>query len=323
MAVSKWAACGEIQAMAEMGGAKDRPKNPEIQFKILRTYLALLPGPIIFGSSRARVLGDARVGTYPTQERVSHSPARASASWATFQPLRRPPPRKTVSLRAKMPPASGFSDWLENQKAAQDAEDSAPKDNVSYFGHLYLAQENLTNQLQGLSGSLPEAGPLSASFRNRVTNAVYLLAASGVFALLTVFVGLPTLLIRPTKFVLCMTISTLLAASSVIVMQKPSVFCSNLLTGGVSSSAPVVLLLCSVLFTLYVSIFVHTYLSVVFAGGVQLTCLLYYLASFVPGGSAGLKILLQTTATIVWTALQPMLYVCKKGAIACLSRMFS
>ncbi|KAJ1440494.1 hypothetical protein B484DRAFT_357191 [Ochromonadaceae sp. CCMP2298] len=188
---------------------------------------------------------------------------------------------------------------------------------------MYNVQENLTNQLQGLSGSLPEAGPLSASFRNRVTNAVYLLAASGAFAVLAVFVGLPTLLIRPTKFVLCMTLSTLLAASSVIVMQKPSVFVANLMNGGYEQSAPVALLLVSVLFTLYVSIFVHTYLAVVFAGGIQLTCLLYYLASFVPGGSAGLRILLQTTVTIVWTALRPLLFLVKKATIACLSRIFT
>ena len=218
---------------------------------------------------------------------------------------------------------SSFKDWLENQKAAQNAEEELHQDDPSFFAQFSAIQDNVTTQLQGLSGSLPEAGPLSSAFRQRVTRAVYLLIASAIFAIFAVVIGLPTLVLRPTKFVLCMTLSTLFAASSVIVMQTPSVFLSSLSSGGLEKAAPVVLLGCSMLFTLYVSIFVHRYLQVLVAGGVQLTCLFFYLASFIPGGKKGLTILLRTTYVIVKTALYPLIFVAKKTIILCLSRIFS
>jgi hypothetical protein len=164
---------------------------------------------------------------------------------------------------------------------------------------------------------------MSSAFRARMTQAMYLLTASGAFALLTVFVGLPTLLIRPTKFVICLSLSTLLAASSVVVMQKPSVFLANLVGGGVRKGAPVALLGLSMLFTLYVSIFVHRYLAVICAAAVQLLCLLFYLASFIPGGTAGVSVLLRTTFLVVRTAAKPAFYVGKKAVIAFLSRIFT
>lgn len=102
--------------------------------------------------------------------------------------------------------SSSFADWLEEQRdTASEAlsEFQTEASNLSIFTQLSTIQNNLTNQLQELSGNLPEAGPLSAAFRQRATYAIYLLLASIAFGLLAVFVGLPTLLFRPAKFVLC------------------------------------------------------------------------------------------------------------------------
>jgi hypothetical protein len=219
--------------------------------------------------------------------------------------------------------SSSFSDWLEKQKAAERGENNPPEQQVSIFSRLTSIQDSFTNQLQELSGSLPEAGPLSASFRARITNAIYLFIASGVFAVLAVVIGVPTLVVRPIKFVLCMTISTLLAAASVVVMQTPSVFVSNIFAGGVTAALPVVLLLLSLLFTLYVTIFVHRYLSILFAGALQAICMLYYLASFIPGGTQGVMVLLRTTYAVALTAATPIYYMAKSAVIAILSKLCS
>lgn len=218
---------------------------------------------------------------------------------------------------------SSFSDWLERQKAAENAEKNAPESSTSIFTQFSSIQEGFTNQLQELSGSLPEAGPLSASFRGRITNAIYLFMASGAFAILAIVIGLPTILIRPIKFVMCMTLSTLLAAASVIVMQKPSVFLSNLMNGGIVAALPVILLGASMIFTLYVTIFVHRYLSIVFAGAVQMFCMLYYLASFIPGGTQGVMVLVRAAVAVVTTAARPCFYVTKSAVIALLSKLCS
>jgi hypothetical protein len=219
--------------------------------------------------------------------------------------------------------SSSFKDWLEQQKAAEAAELNGEEENVGLLTQFSSIQESFTNQLQELSGSLPEAGPLSSSFRGRITNAIYLFLASGAFAVLAIVIGLPTLIIRPTKFVLCMTISTILAASSVIVMQKPQVFLTNLLNGGAATVVPVVLLCASMIFTLYVTIFIHKYLLIIFAGAVQMIVMLYYLASFIPGGTQGVIVLVRTASTVLVTAAKPIFHCTKSAILAILSKIFS
>ena len=228
-----------------------------------------------------------------------------------------------MSFRHHMSNNSGsaFSDWLERQKAAENAERNGPDtEKQSMFSQFASIQDNFTNQLQEMSGSLPEAGPLSASFRNRITNSIYLFIASGVFAILAIVIGLPTLIVRPIKFVMCMTLSTLLAAGSVIVMQTPSVFLKNVTSGGVHNALPVILLLASMMFTLYVTIFVHKYLSIIFAGALQILCMLYYFASFIPGGTQGVIVLIRTTSAVAVTLARPIIYAGRHALIALLSR---
>lgn len=225
--------------------------------------------------------------------------------------------------------ATSFTNWIDDQRdQLEDGLEAVGTTSVgagaySFFSQFGAIHENVTNQLQELSGSLPEAGPLSASFRQRLTNAIYLLIASGVFIALAIVIGLPTLLVRPTKFVVCITIATLLAAGSVIVVQKPSVFFANLLTGNPSNTAPVAGLGLSLLFTIYVAIFVHRYIFVLAAGVLEVLCLFYYLATFIPGGTKGLSILLKASYLVVSTALKPCIFVVKKTLSACLSRYLS
>ena len=186
-----------------------------------------------------------------------------------------------------------FANWVDQRERGENGDDEETASSsflpslssLNPMASIGAIQENFSNQLQELSGSLPEAGPLSAAFRQRASHAIYLLFAAVGFGILAVFIGLPTLILRPAKFVICMTLSTLCLAGSVIVLQKPSVFLSNLVKGGPTQAAPVVVLLISLLATTYVTIFIHKYLAVLFAGAMQLLCMVYYLASFVPGGT--------------------------------------
>ena len=228
---------------------------------------------------------------------------------------------------------SNFSDFgKEQQEKYLEQLEGQNDDQSSFFPLLSLAgplttiQESfygVSNQLSELSGNIPEAGPLSVAFRTRVTHAIYLLIGSVVFALLAIFIGLPTLIFRPAKFVICMTLSTLSAASSVIVLQKPSVFLSNLINGGPSNALPILCLLLSLCGTIYVTIFIHKYIYVLFMGSVQILCMLYYLSSFIPGGTTGLRIILKTGYIVVSTAITPCIFVCRKTTMACVRRLMS
>lgn len=217
-----------------------------------------------------------------------------------------------------MSKGSNFSSWVEQQRNAESAADEEDGNSPSIFGQLSAIQDSFTNQLSELSGSLPDA-PLSASFRLRVTHSIYLIGVSLVFGVLGIVVGLPTLVLRPAKFVICMTLCTLSAAGSVVVLQKPSVFLYNLLNGGVRNAIPVALLFLSLLFTVYATIFIHKYIIVIFAGGIQMLCMVFYLASFIPGGSRGLMVLLKMGYAVIRTAITPCVFVAKKS-VASLTR---
>lgn len=224
-----------------------------------------------------------------------------------------------------------FANWVDQRERTENGEDDDAS--TSFMGQMaqfnVLAQmgsiqENFSNQLQELSGSLPGAdGPLSSAFRQRLTHAIYLLFTAVVFGLLAVFVGLPTLILRPAKFVICMTLSTLCLAGSVIVLQKPSTFLTNVIKGGPTQSAPVVALLVSLLATTYVTIFIHKYLAVLFMGGVQALCMVYYLASFVPGGSKGVLVLGKMGFAVLKTAATPCLFVVRKAVGGCIRTLTS
>jgi hypothetical protein len=210
-----------------------------------------------------------------------------------------------------MSSGKSFSAWAEERQNKKEGGQS-DGDSFSVWGQFSSLQDSFVGQMQDMYGILPDAGPLSADFRARLMNAVYLIIAALFFALLAVFVGIPTIVLRPSKFVLCLTLCTLLAASSVIVLQKPSVFFSNLITGGLSQSLPVVLLFSSVIFTLYVTVFYHRYFLTIFAGVVQIVCLIVYLMTFIPGGTTGLQLIWRAIYAIISTTLTPCLFVTKQ-----------
>ena len=193
----------------------------------------------------------------------------------------------------------------------------------SIWTQLGSIQESFVGQLQELGGSLPDAGPLSSAYRSRLLTAIYMLGAAIGFGILTVVVGLPTLVVRPSKFVLCLTLCTIFAASSVIVLQKPSVFFADMLSGGLSRILPVALLASSTIFTLYSTIFIHRYIYTLLGGIFQSICVLYYLASFIPGGTKGLLVVLRMLYTIAYTASKPFIFIAQKIAGQCFRSIFS
>ncbi|RYG67675.1 hypothetical protein EON64_06930 [archaeon] len=127
-----------------------------------------------------------------------------------------------------------YSNWSSQSQSPPSSSSGKNEESGGYFSQMVAIRDSFATQLQDLTEALPEAGPLSAAYRERLLNSLYLLFAAVAFGALAIFVGLPTLVLRPSKFVICLSLSTLLAASSVVIMQKPSVFLSTLMTGGIS-----------------------------------------------------------------------------------------
>lgn len=205
--------------------------------------------------------------------------------------------------RASMSGNKDFSKWL---KEREEVPGSADQEAFSFFTQVTSIQLGVSRQMSELSGSLPDANALTgAEFRDRVSKAVYLLLASVGCGCLAFFVGLPTIVLRPAKFVVFMSLSTLLAIGSVVVLQTPAAFMSDLIEGGVEKSLPFMALAVTQLATLYVAIFVHKYIYIIIFGGCTVLSILYYLSSFIPGGTKGLQILLRSGWDLISAALMP------------------
>ncbi len=214
---------------------------------------------------------------------------------------------------------------LLSSLGADDLMESAKDSFYTMTSGISDLNDSLSNHMSDITSSLPavEVGPFSAEYRGRLLTSLYLIIASAFFLGVAIFVGLPTLVIRPTKFVLCMTLATLLTIASVMNLQKPTVFIASLCSGDPWQKIPFLALLTSVLVTGYVTVFIHTYFSVVLCGGIQCLAILFFLASYIPGGQTGLIMVLRASVVVVRTALTPALFCAKQTAQLALRRFNS
>jgi len=147
-----------------------------------------------------------------------------------------------------------------------------------------------------------------------------LLFLSALFFALGFFVGLPMVAIRPQKFALCFTFGSLTFMASFGILKGPL----NHLKGMLAADriAFTTIYLGSMLMTLYFTFNAggaSGYILVLGASGAQLVALLWYLISFLPGGSAGLSIVLSA----MYRILTPVLVGCAKVQAMIVGRCLS
>ena len=231
-------------------------------------------------------------------------------------------------LNRGMSRSSNFGSWMDKKSAEKDIESGTVRgggggdsegESTGLLGQFSSIQDGFYSQMTELSGGMPD----TAEFRARLTNSMYLLLGAIVFFLLAIFIGIPTIFLKPSKFVLCMTLATLLCVASIAVLQKPDVFLANIYNAGSTRMMSVGGLVFSSLATIYVTVFIKRYVVVLSAAGLQIVFILYFLSSFIPGGTTGLQILLKTIYVFVKTALRPVIFVCSKTFNSFVSSLFS
>lgn len=144
-----------------------------------------------------------------------------------------------------------------------------------------------------------------------------LLFLSALFFALAFFVGMPMIAIRPQKFALSFTFGSLTFMASFGILVGPKEHISGIIK---ADRLPfTAIYFGSMLATLYFTFNMggaSGYLFVMGASGAQLVALLWYLISFLPGGSAGLSIVLSAMARI----LKPVVIACAKLQAMIVSR---
>ncbi|QDZ24831.1 vesicle transport protein SFT2 [Chloropicon primus] len=128
---------------------------------------------------------------------------------------------------------------------------------------------------------------------------------SGIFFLsLAIFVMLPMLVIAPAKFATSFTLGCVCVMASFFALRG---WKQQLVHMTAKERLPFTgAYLGSIFGTLYASLWLHSYLLSITFSGVQIFALLYYVSSYFPGGSAGMKMMLSSCSSGVFSLFSSM-----------------
>ena len=220
---------------------------------------------------------------------------------------------------------SGFGDWYKEQQQQEN-----PGGNENILDSLTSQAEALPMFLTETTGALnANMSHLTSSFeaqlpkkvmgmnyKQRFKVFIYCLFVSGLFFNLAFFVGLPTITVRPQKFALSFTCGSLTFMSSFAILKGPMNHFQSMFQ--LERLQFTLVYLTSMFATLYLTFTVkgvRGYVVVMTASTLQLISLIWYLVTFIPGGTNGLKVVAAGMAKI----LQPILFGISKCCRSCLS----
>lgn len=147
-----------------------------------------------------------------------------------------------------------------------------------------------------------------------------LLFLSILFFALAFFVGLPTIALKPQKFAISFTCGSLTFMGSFGILKGPMEHLKSMLSADRMFFTTIYF--GSMLATLYLTFSkggIQGYFLVLSASAVQLVALIWYLISFLPGGTMGLSLVTRAMCAM----LQPVLKVCFRLQSLCVSACLS
>lgn len=166
----------------------------------------------------------------------------------------------------------------------------------------------IANIKASLEAQLPQ-NVMGMNYQQRFRMFCTFLCLSALFFTLGFFVGLPTIYVRPQKFALCFTFGSLFFMGSFAILKGPMEHLKGMCAADRLPFTTVYL--ASMMSTLYFTFTVggaSGYVTVLASSGLQLLALLWYLVTFLPGGSAGMGLLMKGIGKV----LKPLLLGCAK-----------
>ncbi|KAJ3259811.1 Vesicle transport protein [Boothiomyces macroporosus] len=147
----------------------------------------------------------------------------------------------------------------------------------------------------GLNNSNPDKECFGLSTFQRYVGFMILLGTSGLFLFISLF-SLPLLLVAPAKFALTYTMGSLMFLLSFSILNGWRAHLKHLFCW---ERAPFTTsYLVSMMGTLYFSMIHPSYIPVIFFTVLQVIALLWYLASYLPGGTSGMKWITSRTLSL-------------------------
>mmetsp|Transcript_26139 Transcript_26139/g.57135 ORF Transcript_26139/g.57135 Transcript_26139/m.57135 type:complete len:234 (-) Transcript_26139:294-995(-) len=193
-----------------------------------------------------------------------------------------------------------LSDWNNYSHAKSDVE-AGPSTSDTLFKTVDKAgskvaeffQSGVTTVSTGVSrgvAALPSAETFSIPTGQQLIYFFSFLAGGGVFLMLAFTIFLPTLIIAPSKFAMSFTLGCLCIMASFSALRGWKNQVQHMLSRErLPFSAAYV---GSIVATLYAALVMHSYILCIICSGGQVVALLYYVMSYFPGGTEGVKFML-------------------------------
>ena len=218
---------------------------------------------------------------------------------------------------------SGFGAWYEEKKNEENGDTDGSTS--SWFGTDQLLPMFNTENLQPISWSAMKTSMenqmpkqiMGMGYQQRFKVFCALLFLSVLFFALAFFVGMPMITLRPQKFALSFTCGSLTFMGSFGIMKGPKEHLLSMVQP--DRLVFTTFYLGSMFATLYFTFRfggASGYLLVITASVLQLVALLWYLISFLPGGTSGLTYVFAAMGHI----LKPVIKACAKFQAACFGK---
>ena len=211
---------------------------------------------------------------------------------------------------------SSFGQWYEEKKQEENGTTSSWSFDTE---SLLPSYESFSSLKTSLESQMPKK-VFGMGYQQRFRVFCLLLFLSALFFALAFFVGLPLIATRPQKFALSFTMGSLMFMGSFGILKGPMEHLKSMCQA--DRLYFTFFYLGSMLATIVCTFTyggIRGYVLVLSASGVQLVALVWYLVSFLPGGTAGL----QYVAAALSHLLQPFLAACARFYALCLGYCFS
>jgi hypothetical protein len=182
--------------------------------------------------------------------------------------------------------ASALAGWAKSYQGGQQA---AATPSIDIEAGTSLIASTLTSTFKSISSTTSAALDSAAVTQQQYAYFFGFLGVGVLLVLLSFFVFLPMIILRPSKFAITFSLGSMMILVSLGFLRG----WKNMMSGMMEKErvGPTALYVGSLVGTLWASLVAKSYLLSIGMVGVQVAMLVYYVVSMVPGGATGARAL--------------------------------
>lgn len=238
--------------------------------------------------------------------------------WRALEGLAAPRPAGAASSSSSLQNGGLLSDWNQYQSESMGGGSGGDVEGGGFVDGIFAstvegASKGVNGLLSAVGGGAGAAGGLHRSLSSSLsgesgilgmpsqqqwTHFACLLGAGLVFLSLALFVFLPMIIFAPAKFATSFTLGCLLCTGASMALRGWRAGLLGLMN---RDRLPFTgLYLGSTMATLYAALAMHSYLLCLACSVAQVGAMLYFLASYVPGGARGVRFVVGSCGKGAW-----------------------